>query len=67
MKDRDEVWKEIGLSAPARRAMVNAKILKISDLAKFTQTQIESLHGIGPTALPKLAKAMKSAGVKFIK
>lgn len=67
MEDRDGVWKEIGLSAPACRALVNAKILKISDLAKFTQTQIESLHGIGPTTLPKLAKAMKSAGMKFAK
>ena len=64
---RDGVWKVIGLSAPARRALVNAKILKVSDFGKYTKAQIESLHGIGPTSLPKLAKAMKSEGVKFLK
>ena len=64
---RDGVWKAIGLGAPARRALVNAKILKVSDLGKHTKAHIEALHGIGPTSLPKLAKAMKSEGVKFLK
>ena len=62
---RDGVWKAIGLGAPARRGLVDAKILKVSDLGKFTKEQIEALHGIGPTSLPKLDKAMKSEGVKF--
>ncbi|MCF8555167.1 MAG: hypothetical protein K9F93_03595 [Candidatus Nanopelagicales bacterium] len=66
MEDRDVVWKEIGLGAPARRALVNAKILKVSDLGKFTRVQVESLHGMGPSSMPKLDKAMKSAGVKFL-
>jgi hypothetical protein len=63
----DEVWKALGLGAPARRALVNEKILKVSDLAKFTQAQIETLHGMGPSTMPKLLAAMKAEGVKFIK
>lgn len=62
---RDGVWKAIGLSAPARRGLVNAKIFRVSDLGRYTKAQIESLHGIGPTSLPKLDKAMKSEGVEF--
>ena len=62
---RDGVWREAGLSAPARRGLVDAKILKVKDLAKFTQQEIEALHGIGKTTMPKLALAMKQAGVRF--
>jgi hypothetical protein len=65
MQIGDEVWKALGLSAPARRALINEKILKVSDLAKFTQAQIEALHGMGPSTMPKLLAAMKAEGVKF--
>ena len=67
MEVRDEVWKVIGLGAPARRALVNAKILKVSDLGKYTKAQIEELHGMGPSTMPKSLAAMKAEGVKFIK
>lgn len=67
MESSDGIWKEIGLDAPARRALVNAKIFKVSDLARFTQAQIEALHGLGPSSIPKLLKEMKSAGIKYIK
>lgn len=56
MQQRDGVWKEIGLSTPARRGLVEAMILKVADLTRFTQTQIESLHGLGPSSVPKLPK-----------
>ena len=67
MEIGDGVWKAIGLGAPARRALVDAKILKVTDLGKYTKAQIESLHGLGPSSLPKLAQAMKAEGVKFLK
>ena len=67
MEFGDEIWKAIGLGAPARRALVNAKILKVAHLGKYTRAQIESLHGIGPSSLPKLAQAMKFEGVEFLK
>ena len=67
MESGDGIWKEIGLGAPARRALANEKILRVSDLAKFTQAQIEALHGMGPFTMPKLLTAMKQEGVKFIK
>jgi hypothetical protein len=53
----DEVWKELGLAAPARRALVNNKILKLSDLKKFTLDEVAEFHGMGPNALSILKKA----------
>ena len=54
----DGVWKEMGLAAPARRALVNNKILKISDLKKFTAEEVADFHGMGPNAM-KILKAKK--------
>jgi hypothetical protein len=53
----DGVWKELGLAAPARRALVNNKILKISDLKKFTVEEVSEFHGMGPNAIATLKKA----------
>ena len=53
----DGVWKELGLAAPARRALVNNKILKMTDFKKFTIDQVSDFHGMGPNALSILKKA----------
>ena len=53
----DGVWKELGLAAPARRALVNNKILKLSDFKKFTFEEVADFHGMGPNALAVLKKA----------
>ena len=53
----DGVWKELGLAAPARRALVDKKILKLTDLKKFTLDQVADFHGMGPNALSILKKA----------
>ena len=52
--ERDGVWRELGLAAPARRALVDAGILTLTHLRKFTLAELSQLHGIGKTALPKL-------------
>lgn len=53
----DEAWRELGLAAPARRALVNNKILKLSDLKKFKKEEVAAFHGMGPNAMSLLAKA----------
>ena len=53
----DGVWKELGLAAPARRALVNNKVLKLSDFKKFTLEEVADFHGMGPNALAILKKA----------
>jgi hypothetical protein len=61
----EQEWEKIGLSAPARRALINAKLTKIEHLKKITEKQLMSLHGIGPSSLPIIKKAMKKYKVSF--
>jgi len=61
----EQEWEEIGLSAPARRALINAKLTKIEHLKKLTEKQLMSLHGIGPSSLPIIKKAMRKYKVSF--
>jgi DNA repair protein RadC len=57
------VWRELGISAPARRALVDAKLLKLSDLSKIKLEDLTALHGMGP----KTIKTLKAVGAKFKK
>ena len=61
----DGEWKKLGLAAPARRALVNAKIIRIDDLKKITEAKLISLHGMGPSSLPKIKRAMRKKKIKF--
>ena len=56
----DGVWRELGLAAPARRALVDHNILKLSDLKKFSLDEIADFHGIGANALKALEKVYNS-------
>ncbi len=53
------------LSAPARRALELHKIQTIEELAHYSKTDILQWHGIGPSTIPKLEKAMAEMGVQF--
>ena len=53
----DGVWRELGLAAPARRALMNNKILKLIDLKKYTFEEVSNFHGMGPNAMKILSKA----------
>lgn len=64
---RDGVWKNLGLAAPARRALVNANLTKLSQLSTKKRDYISGLHGMGPNAMKKLDSAMKKANVMFKK
>lgn len=55
------------MSAPALRALLNAKITKLSQLAKYTEAEIADLHGMGPKALGMLKESMKKAKMSFLK
>lgn len=69
MKQQDEPLRDIfeDLSAPARRALQNNGITTLPGLAKYTESEILSFHGIGKTAIPILQKALKENKLKFQK
>jgi len=56
-----------GLSAPARRALANAGIVKLKDLTRWSEVDLLRLHGMGPTAIPVLRAALKKAKLRFKK
>ena len=61
----DGIWRDLGLAAPARRALVNAKLLKLNDLKKITESDLKKLHGMGPTAIKILKSTMKKSKISF--
>ena len=63
----DGYWKQIGLAAPARRGLVDAKLIKLADLAKLTELEFGKIHAIGPTARRIVAKEMKKKKILFAK
>ncbi len=64
---RDRYWLEIGIAAPARRGLVDNKILKLSDLKRITASEFLSIHAIGPSAARIIGAEMKKQGVAFKK
>ena len=54
-----------GLAQPAQRALAGAGIQSVEQLAKFSQTEIQQLHGIGPNALAQLQRALAAKGLSF--
>ena len=62
----DIEWREYGISAPARRALVDAKLYKVSDLRKISQGDLEALHGMGKSAIARLKVLMNAKKIKFL-
>lgn len=63
----DGAWRELGLAAPARRALIDDGHYKLSDLRKVSLDAIKDLHGMGPNAIRILTTAMKKADLSFRK
>jgi hypothetical protein len=63
--DTDGAWREIGLAAPARRALIDDGLYKISDLRKVSLAALKELHGMGPNAIRILVSEMKKQDIQF--
>jgi hypothetical protein len=61
----DREWREIDLAAPARRALVDAKLYKVSDLRKISLAELEGLHGMGKSAIARLKVIMNAKKINF--
>lgn len=61
----DTVWRDLGLAAPARRALVDANVLTLPALTRWSRTSLSALHGIGPNAIDVLEREMRRKGVSF--
>ncbi len=63
----DGAWREIGLAAPARRALIDDGLLQLSDLRKVSLAAVKELHGMGPNAIRLLVAELKKADLSFRK
>jgi hypothetical protein len=61
----DGEWKRIGLSGPARRALVDAKLYRVSDLRKLTLLQLEELQGMGKSSIARIKVIMNAKKIRF--
>ena len=64
-EELDGEWRKIGLAAPARRALVDAKLYKVSDLRKISFTDLSELHGMGKSAIARLSAIMEAKKIRF--
>jgi len=55
------------LPAPARRALESKNITSLNELSKFSEDDILNLHGMGPSSIPRLRKALEEKGLSFSK
>jgi uncharacterized protein YdhG (YjbR/CyaY superfamily) len=53
------------LSAPAQRALANAGIKTLKQLAKWNESDLLELHGLGPSAMPKIYEALAKEGLQL--
>ena len=61
----DGEWRKIGLTGPARRALVDAKLYKVSDLRKISLDELASLHGMGKSAIARIKVIMEAKKIRF--
>lgn len=53
------------LAAPAQRALNGAGYTHLAQLAQVRESDIKTLHGMGPNALETLRQAMAEKGLSF--
>lgn len=63
----DGEWRSIGLAAPARRALVDAKLYRVSDLRKISLEELEGLHGMGKSAIARIKTIMQAKKINFLR
>ena len=65
LEEKEKEWRAIGLAAPARRALVEAKLYKVSDLRKISLEDLTNLHGMGKSAIARLKVVMRGKKITF--
>ena len=64
-EELDEEWRSIGLAAPARKALIDAKLYKVSDLRKISLEELTNLHGMGKSAIARIKVVMHGKKITF--
>lgn len=54
-----------GMSGPSLRALANARIRSMADVARWREADLAQLHGMGPKAVGLLKAALAAEGTGF--
>lgn len=54
-----------GLSAPARRALIEAGCTTLTQVSQLTEAQVKRLHGIGPSSIVLLRLTLRANGLSY--
>jgi hypothetical protein len=54
------------LAAPARRALASAGYVRLEQLATVGEAELAQLHGMGPSAMKLLRRALAERGLSFL-
>ena len=65
-QELDAEWYKIGLAAPARRALVEARLYRVSDLRKISEQDLADLHGMGKSAMARIKQIMRAKKITFL-
>ena len=60
-------WFRIGLTAPARKALVEAKLYKVSDLRKISLEELKAIPGIAKSSIARIKVIMAAKRISFRK
>ena len=61
----DQEWVALGISAPARRALIDEGYYSLPDLRKASLKALKELHGVGPNVIRILVAEMKKQDISF--
>ena len=61
----DHEWVALGISAPARRALIDEGYYSLPDLRKASLKALKEVHGIGPNVIRILVAEMKKQDIAF--
>jgi len=61
----DAEWRKIGLTAPARKALVDAKLYKVSDLRRISLDELNELEGISKSSVARIKVIMNAKRISF--
>jgi hypothetical protein len=53
------------VGAPARRALEREGITNLNKLSRYSEAELLRLHGLGPSSIPKLKRALEAEGMGF--
>jgi predicted flap endonuclease-1-like 5' DNA nuclease len=54
-----------GVGGPVLRALANAGIRSMAELAQWSQADVAALHGVGPKGIRMLSEALRDAGKQW--